>query len=46
MDYSRLSMPLGAARFTQSSIRRFRPNPITLSIYQLMLETSVRAPNR
>jgi hypothetical protein len=28
MDYSRLSMPLGEAIFTQRSIRRFRPDPV------------------
>ena len=45
MDYSRLSMPLGEAIFTQRSIRRFRPDPIPLTDVRLILEAAVRAPN-
>jgi len=45
MDYSRLSMPLGEAIFTQRSIRRFRPDPIPLTDIRLILEAAVRAPN-
>ena len=45
MDYSRLSMPLGEAIFTQRSIRRFRPDPIPLADVHLILEAAVRAPN-
>ena len=45
MDYSRLSMPLGEAIFTQRSIRRFRPDPFPLTDVRLMLEAAVRAPN-
>jgi nitroreductase len=45
MDYSRLSMPLGEAIFTQRSIRRFRPDPIPLPDLRLILEAAVRAPN-
>ena len=45
MDYSRLSMPLGEAIFTQRSIRRFRPDPIPLADVRLILEAAVRAPN-
>jgi nitroreductase len=45
MDYSRLSMPLGEAIFTQRSIRRFRPDEIPLSDVRLILEAAVRAPN-
>src|SRR5216684_8321449 len=45
MDYSRLSMPLGDAIFTQRSIRRFRPAPIPLADVRLILEAAVRAPN-
>jgi len=45
MDYSRLSMPLGEAIFTQRSIRRFRPAPITLTDVRLIIEAAVRAPN-
>jgi nitroreductase len=45
MDYSRLSMSLGEAIFTQRSIRRFRPDPVPLTDIRLMLEAAVRAPN-
>jgi nitroreductase len=45
MDYSRLSIPLGEAIFTQRSIRRFRPDPIPLDDIRLVLEAAVRAPN-
>jgi nitroreductase len=45
MDYSRLSMPLGEAIFTQRSIRRFRPEAIPLADVRLILEAAVRAPN-
>jgi nitroreductase len=45
MDYSRLSMPLGEAIFTQRSIRRFKPDPIPLTDVHLILEAAVKAPN-
>ena len=45
MDYSRLSMPLGEAIFTQRSIRRFRPDPIPVADIRLVIEAAVRAPN-
>jgi len=45
VDYSRLSMPLGEAIFTQRSIRRFRPDPIPLADVRLILDAAVRAPN-
>jgi nitroreductase len=45
VDYSRLSMPLGEAIFTQRAIRRFRPDPIPLAELRLILEAAVRAPN-
>jgi nitroreductase len=45
MDYSRLSMPLGDAIFTQRSIRRFRPDPIPIADVRLILEAAVKAPN-
>ena len=45
MDYSRLSMPLGEAIFTQRSIRRFKPDPIPLADVQLILEAASKAPN-
>lgn len=45
VDYSRLSMPLGEAIFTQRSIRRFRPDPIPITDIRLLLEAAVKAPN-
>jgi nitroreductase len=45
MDHSRLSMPLGEVIFTQRSIRRFKPDPITLADVHLIVEAAVRAPN-
>jgi len=45
MDYSRLSMPLGEAIFTQRSIRRFKPDPVPLEDIHLMVDAAVRAPN-
>jgi nitroreductase len=45
MDYSRLSMPLGEAIFTQRSIRRFKPDPIPLDDIHLIVEAAVKAPN-
>jgi nitroreductase len=45
MDFSRLSMPLGEAIFTQRSIRRFKPDPIPLTDVRLILEAAVKAPN-
>jgi nitroreductase len=45
MDYSRLSMPLGEAIFTQRAIRRFRADPVPLADVRLILEAAVRAPN-
>jgi nitroreductase len=45
MDYSRLSMPLGDAIFTQRSIRRFKPDPIPVDDLHLIMEAAVKAPN-
>jgi nitroreductase len=45
LDYSRLSMPVGEAIFTQRAIRRFRPDPIPVADLRLILEAAVRAPN-
>lgn len=45
IDYSRLSMPLGEAIFTQRSIRRFKPDPIPMEDIRLIIEAAVRAPN-
>jgi nitroreductase len=45
MDYSRLSMPIGEAMFTQRSIRRFRRDPIPADDLRLIVEAAYRAPN-
>jgi nitroreductase len=45
MDYSRLSMPIGEAMFTQRSIRRFKPDPIPMEDLRLIVEAAVKAPN-
>ncbi len=45
MDYSRLSMPIGEAMFTQRSIRRFKPDPIPMEDLRLIIEAAVKAPN-
>jgi nitroreductase len=45
MDQGRLGMSVGAAIFTQRSIRRFRPDPIPIADLELLLEAAVRAPN-
>src|SRR5207248_7686063 len=45
VHYSRLSMPLGEAIFTQRSIRRFKPDPIPMEDIRLIVEAAVRAPN-
>jgi nitroreductase len=45
MDYGRLSMPLGEAIFTQRSIRRFKPDPISLEDIHLLVDAAVKAPN-
>ncbi len=45
IDYSRLSMPVGEAMFSQRAIRRFKPDPIPPADLALILEAAVRAPN-
>jgi nitroreductase len=45
MDHSRLSMPLGAAIFTQRSIRRFKQDQISIEDVHLIIEAAVKAPN-
>jgi len=45
MNHSRLSMPLGDAIFTQRSIRRFKPDPISLEDIHLIVDAAVKAPN-
>jgi nitroreductase len=38
-------MPIGEAIFTQRSIRRFRPDPISIDDLNLILDAAVKAPN-
>lgn len=45
VDAARLDMPLGEAIFSQRSIRRFRPDPISADDLQLILEAAVKAPS-
>jgi nitroreductase len=45
MNDSRLAMPLGDAIFTQRSIRRFTPDPVSIEDVQLLVEAAVKAPN-
>ena len=45
VDAERLDMPLGEAIFSQRSIRRFRPDPITTDDLRLILEAAVKAPS-
>lgn len=42
---ARLSMPVGEAMFSQRSIRRFRPEPISNEDLELLLEAAAKAPN-
>jgi nitroreductase len=42
---ARLSMPIGEAMFSQRSIRRFRPDPISIDDLKLILDAGVKAPN-
>ena len=44
-DPARLKMPVGEAMFSQRSIRRFRPEPISTEDLQLILEAAVKAPS-
>jgi nitroreductase len=45
IDPARLEMPLGEAMFSQRSIRRFRPDPISPEDLELILEAAVKAPS-
>jgi len=45
LDPARLDMPLGEVIFSQRSIRRFRPDPISADDLQLILEAAVKAPS-
>jgi nitroreductase len=44
-DEKRLHMPLGEAIFTQRSIRKFKPDPISMDDVHTIVEAAVRAPN-
>jgi nitroreductase len=41
---ARLAMPIGEAMFTQRSIRRFRPDPISTADLEVLLEAAAKAP--
>ena len=45
IDPERLEMPIGEAMFSQRSIRRFRPDPISTEDLELILEAAVKAPS-
>ncbi len=45
IDAARLEMPIGEAMFSQRSIRRFRPEPISTEDLQLLLEAAAKAPS-
>lgn len=45
MEYSRLSMPIGEAMFTQRAIRRFRSDSVPMEDIRLVLEAASKAPN-
>src|SRR5216683_7317423 len=45
IDPERLEMPVGEAMFSQRSIRRFRPDPISTEDLELLLEAAVKAPS-
>jgi len=46
VDYRRLNnMKLGDVLFSQRSVRRFRPDPISIDDIHVIMEAAVRAPN-
>jgi nitroreductase len=45
IDPARLTMSIGEAMFSQRSIRRFRPEPISIEDVRLILEAAVKAPS-
>src|SRR6266566_4145538 len=45
IDPDRLEMPIGQAMFSQRSIRRFRPDPISSEDLELILEAAAKAPS-
>jgi nitroreductase len=44
-DARELSMPLGEAIFTQRSIRRMRPDPVSVEHLRIIVAAAVKAPN-
>ena len=44
-DPARLEMTIGEAMFSQRSIRRFRPDPISMADLELILEAAIKAPS-
>jgi nitroreductase len=45
VNAARLDMPIGEAMFSQRSIRRFRPDPISVADLQLIMEAAAKAPS-
>jgi len=45
IDPGRLKMPIGEAMFSQRSIRRYRPEPISTEDLHLLLEAAGKAPS-
>jgi nitroreductase len=45
IEAARLKMPMGEAMFSQRSIRRFRPEPISTADLELLLEAAAKAPS-
>jgi nitroreductase len=45
IDPARLKMGIGEAMFSQRSIRRFRPDPISAEDLHLIIEAAVKAPS-
>jgi nitroreductase len=45
IDPARLEMPIGEAMFSQRSIRRLQPDPISTADVQLILEAAAKAPS-
>ena len=44
-DADALSMPVGAAMFTQRSIRRMRPDPLPVEHLRVIVAAAAKAPN-
>ena len=45
MQSERLTMPVGEAMFSQRSIRKFRPDPISIDDIRTIIEAASKAPN-